>query len=133
MTFRLETVVSSGALRELITFALVGVVNTVLCLAVIWGAGRLGAGPYVANAIGYAVGLTNSFVLNRTFTFRQAPARPGMPFRFLIAFAVAYVVNLGVLTVGLGIDPDHAFLWQLPAMVAYTLTFFALSKWFVFR
>lgn len=124
---------TGGVLRQLVSFALVGVVNTALSLSVIWLAGALGAGPYLANAAGYAVGLTNSFVMNRAVTFRQTAQSPGAPLRFMLAFCVAYLVNLALLTVGLYIDPTREFLWQLPAMVGYTLAFFVLSKWFVFR
>ena len=121
------------ALRELVLFAGVGVVNTVLGLGTIWIASRLGAGPYLANVIGYAVGLTNSFVMNRAITFRARAGAPGASLRFLATFAVAYMVNLGVLSIGLAIDETRAFLWQIVAMCVYTGVFFVLSKWFVFR
>lgn len=124
---------SSNAFREALLFAGVGLVNTTLSLSVIWIASRMGMGPYLANMAGYAVGLTNSFVMNRAVTFRKQSSAPGAASRFLMTFAAAYVVNLTVLTAGLSISGTHELLWQAIAMIAYTAVFFLLSKWFVFR
>lgn len=122
-----------NAFREALLFAGVGLVNTALSLSVIWIASRVGMGPYLANMAGYAVGLINSFFMNRAVTFRKQSSAPGAASRFLLTFAVAYVVNLTVLTAGLSISDAHEFLWQILAMITYTVVFFTLSKWFVFR
>lgn len=121
------------SLRQLLTFSVVGVINTAIGLSVIWLASWLGANPYLANVLGYAFGLTNSFLMNRAFTFRQAGRGPGVVPRFAIAFCIAYGCNLALLTIGLAIDPGREFLWQCVSMVGYTGVFFILSKWFVFR
>ncbi len=120
-------------LREVVSFALIGVLNTALSLTVIWLVAQAGGGPYLANVCGYALGLANSFAMNRAFTFRDAPQSAGAAWRFIATFGMSYAVNLGVLTLGLAIEPSHAFLWQALAMIAYTGTFFTLSKRFVFR
>jgi putative flippase GtrA len=120
-------------LRQFFSFAMVGVVNTILSLLVIWAALWTNVDPYLANAIGYAVGLVNSFFLNRAVTFRVQQTRPGAALRFIVAFVAAYLCNLAVLAVCLATTSVSPFLLQVPAMACYTVIFFILSKWFVFR
>lgn len=53
-----------------IRFCSVGVLNTLIGLAIIFGLMRFGGVQYVlANAIGYAIGMMLSFALNRSWTF----------------------------------------------------------------
>jgi len=118
--------------RQALTFGLVGVVNTGVGLAVIYGL-MLGAGvgPVISNMAGYAVGLCVSFTLNSRVTFRQG-LTVAAALRFLLAFAVAYGANLLCLLALIGpfgVRPEIA---QLGAMVVYTGVFFILSKLFVF-
>jgi putative flippase GtrA len=84
-----------------------------------------------ANVAGYSLGVLQSYVLNRNWTFRsRVRILPGL-FRFLAVFAVAYAGNLA-LVLGLrqaGIEPAIAHAAGMPV---YTLIFFALSRWFVF-
>jgi putative flippase GtrA len=124
-----------GALmRQLAAFGLVGVANTAIGFGTIALAQNgLGLHPVAANVLGYAVGLSNSYIMNRAFTFRGARHSTGQALRFLAAFAIAYAINLGVLLAGLALAPEAALGAQAAAMVAYTLAFFALSKIYVFR
>jgi putative flippase GtrA len=116
---------------QFLRYSGVGVLNTALGLAVIWGLMALGTGPYLANALGYAAGLTLSFVLNRAWTFRASGT--GWPvLRFLIAFAIAYAANLAVLSVGLAIAPRSAYAVQFVAIGTYSVLFFLLCRSFVF-
>lgn len=118
-------------LLQALRFGLVGVVNTFAGLGTIWLSMYLGLAPVPANIFGYAVGLSVSYVLNSRFTFRGGRTE-GAVFRFMVTFAVAYAVNMGLLlaSIGpLGIDP---YLAQLVASVGYTTTFFILSKFYAF-
>jgi putative flippase GtrA len=118
-------------LGQFLRYSGVGVLNTALGLAVIWGLMALGTGPYLANALGYAAGLALSFVLNRAWTFRARGT--GWPvLRFLLAFAVAYAANLAVLSAGLAIAPGAAYAAQFAAIGTYSVLFFLLCRFFVF-
>lgn len=116
------------------TFLLVGLCNTAVGLGIAFVALRLGAGDYRANALGYAVGMAVSYLLNRRFTFaaergghgRQAP-------RFLVAAGLSYLLNLGVIAVGHRLGLRESMLLQVAAMGAYSLCFYLLSRLFVFR
>lgn len=114
-------------------FGLVGVLNTLVGLGVIWALLRLGVGDYPANACSYAVGVCFSFVLNRVWTFEvRGPVAGGEVARFLTVFALSYAVNLGVLTIMRGLGFAQSLIGQGAAMAAYSVCFFLLSRHFVF-
>ena len=114
-------------------FGVVGVVNTVLGLAIIFAAKAfLGLGDLAANLLGYGLGLVCSFVLNRSWTFRHEGRAFAAFWRFGVAFAVAYVLNL-VTVFGLrdamGVN---SYLAQAGGVIPYTISFYLLSVYFVF-
>ncbi|MCK7593870.1 GtrA family protein [Pseudomarimonas salicorniae] len=115
-------------------FGLVGVINTVVGYAVIYAA-MLGLGwsAVASNVAGYAVGLCCSFLLNRRFTFASRARMLPEAMRFLFVFAVAWLLNLGVLLASMHWLAVPAVWAQLVAGAFYTCAFFLLSKLFVFR
>jgi putative flippase GtrA len=118
-------------------FGLVGLVNSVLGLAVILGLELgLGVERHLANAAGYAAGMAVGFVLNRRFVFTGPSAVEGQKTRYLIAIATAFAVNQGVLTAGAALLP-HGDLGrtvaQVCAIASYTATQFLLMRLWVFR
>lgn len=121
-------------MRELLRYAMVGVVNTGLGYAVIFGCMYLaGLGPIASNMIGYAVGLVVSYTLNRSFTFRSQGARKAEMIRFGVIFVLAYVANLGVLVVLVQGAGMHEGLAQVVAGVVYFGLSYLLNRYYVFR
>jgi len=128
------------ARRELLgsalRYGLAGVVNTLVGFSIIVALDvglRLPA--HLANAIGYAVGICVSFALSKLFVFRDRQARPRASVRYLVAVAVAFAVNQGVLTLARWVVP-HGGLYDVAAqgaaVVSYTGTLFLLSHFWVF-
>lgn len=122
-----------GVSAELVKFASVGVLNTVLGLAVIyslkWG---LQWGDASANLAGYLVCILLGFVLNGRWTFGKSDLKPRHLLGYLIVVAVAYLMNLGAVLVsisGLDVPGDYA---QLVGVPVFTVTSFLLNKMFVF-
>ena len=123
-----------GHLKQALSFGLVGVVNTAIGFGVITLAQVVfGLHPVPSNVLGYAAGLTNSYLMNRAFTFRGSAHSTGTALRFLLAFGISYGANLVVLLGLMRVSPEHALLWQAVAMVTYTAIFFLISKLYVFR
>jgi putative flippase GtrA len=118
---------------QFLRFGFVGLFNTALTLMVIYALMSINTNPYLANAVGYACGMAMSFTLNRRWTFRSSQ-RPSLSLvgRFLAAMGCAYLANLATLHVSIraGASPYVA---QLLGMPVYTLCFFLVSKFFVFR
>jgi putative flippase GtrA len=117
----------------MLRFALVGCANTVFGFAAIMTAGSLlQLGDVAANAVGYGCGLLLSFVLNRHYTFRYEVRSAGALVRYLLAFAVSYGVNVGVLVVFIEVLGQSSVLGQAVAICSYSIVFYALSRWVVF-
>jgi putative flippase GtrA len=119
---------------QFLRFLCVGVVNTFVGLAIIYVCKYFGGlDDLGANAIGYAVGICVSFILNRRWTFSHRGAIAPAAIRFLIVSAIAYAVNL--LTVMLCIHSFdlNSYLAQALGVPPYTLTAFALSRLWAFR
>lgn len=115
-------------------FCAVGLVNTLVGYStVLVTSFALGLNPYAANVCGYAVGLTVSFVLNRRFTFASRQALLPSLAKFLIAFLPSYGLNLVVLHFSLDPLQLPEYLAQALAMGSYSITFFMLCRFFVFR
>ncbi|MCB1735056.1 MAG: GtrA family protein [Gammaproteobacteria bacterium] len=117
--------------RQVGRFSLSGVVNTVLGYGVIFGSQGMGASPYLANVMGYAVGLVSAFVLSRRFVFSASGDAGQQTMRFLIAFACAYLINFGVLhfCIWLSLHPVVA---QIISGGFYLIVMFLLSQRWVF-
>lgn len=118
---------------ELVKFASVGVLNTILSLAVIyflkWG---LQWGDVSANLSGYLACILLGFVLNGRWTFGKSTLKPRHLLGYLLVVVVAYLMNLGAVLLSikvLDVPGDYA---QLVGVPVFTLTSFLLNKMFVF-
>lgn len=118
-------------MTQLIRYGFVGVLNTLITAAVILALTFLGLDLLLANAIGFAAGLLNSFVLNRRLTFQADPGSGRTKLLFLVGFAICYALNLGAVT---ALDGAlHPAATQLAGMIVYNLSFFAWMKFRVFK
>lgn len=94
----LKTITDRRTLFQLLRYALVGVMNTVLTLAVIFVLKSFaGVNPWTSNAIGYVAGFINSFVWNKLWVFRSHNHffRESLKFGlgFLICYGLQFVVT----------------------------------------
>lgn len=125
--------VRSELLTQLVRFATSGVANTALGLIAIYLAMAAGLQYVTANAVGYAVGLACSYLLNRNWTFEQkgrAFHKDILP--FLVLAVAAYAANLVAVVFSvefLGVSPALA---QLVGVALYAALNFIGMKYFVF-
>lgn len=82
-------------------FLLVGLGNTMTGLAVIFTAKAFGADDVTANVTGYAIGMVQSFALNKRWTFRHNGPVVAAMLRFIMVLAVAYAANLAVVLIAI--------------------------------
>lgn len=119
--------------RQLISFALVGLVNTGLSLVLIISLLRLGMAFALANLLGYIFGILFSFNVNRRLTFRsRGQTKIELP-RFLAVYGVAYVIQLvfaNTLQQNKVCSPTEA---TLIGAILFALLGFCGSRWVVFR
>lgn len=115
-------------------FGTVGLLNTFLTLAVIYALKLFaGAGDVAANALGYAVGMTVGFALNRSWTFSHQGSRASASVRYLATVAISYAMNLLVVMVAIRAFGVNGYVAQLLGIAPYTITSFLLCKYWVFR
>jgi putative flippase GtrA len=114
-------------------FSVVGVVNTAVGLAVIYGALFSGLGDFASNALGYGVGLVVSFVLHRGWTFAgrtRTLSRDAVGFG--LAWVVAYLANLAVIGVGRSLGFTENPFVQLGGVLIFAAAFYLLTSRLVF-
>ena len=138
--------------RQAVKYGVVGVVNTLLTLVVIWiMTNVLGCSAALSNFVGYFIGLINSFFLNRSWTFRSKGGMLGGAVKFFVAFAICYLLQFCVLLllnhncpsnpplysffepVLTFIKIDSLFYIQMLSMVVYTVANFFINKYYTFK
>ena len=115
---------------ELIKFCLVGAVNTGVDFTVFTVLSNMGVLLLVAQVVSYTCGVLNSFLLNRTWTFRGRGHSSGQLIRFL-------ALNLGTLTITyrLLVYFQHHLVWPLlvcklvATVVSFVINFVGSRLW----
>ena len=88
----------SLSLRTGSRYGAVGVANTLLGYAIIVAALWLGAGDYLANVLGYGLGLWFAYLMHRRWTFQVSNRRTiSEVVRFYVSAGVSYSANIGFL------------------------------------
>lgn len=88
----------SATLVQFVRYIAVGIMNTLLTLVVIYICKSiLGMNPYVSNAIGYFLGLVNSFLWNRSWVFEAGDGKiHRQALKFIVGFAICYGIQFFV-------------------------------------
>jgi putative flippase GtrA len=123
-----------SVLVQFVKFGIVGVANTVLTFVVytlllkVFGVWYLGA-----SAIGFAVGATNGFLLNRRWTFREHVGDNLTPVRWAIVQGCGLGVNEGLLFLFVHDARLDKLLAQAFATVVVTVSTFFVNRAWTFR
>jgi putative flippase GtrA len=124
--------------------------NTLLTMITIWVMMRIVFLPEeggkisslalsVSNTVGYIVGLINSFIWNRSWTFKSKNKWKPEFVRFTIAFLICFVIQLVLVNIlykyviVAGYIVSAAEICQLIGIVIYTILNFMLNKYFTFK
>ena len=125
---------NNKSLIQFIKFGLVGVTNTLITAFVIWILLKgFHYSDYISNFIGYIIGLTNSFIWNRKWTFESKTKLSVTIFKFIVTFAISYLFQLGNLYLLLHFTSIDPYICQLISIVVYTCINFALNKYYTFK
>jgi len=119
---------------QFLKFALVGVSNTLITLLVYTFLLKVvGMWYLAASAIGFIVGATNGFLLNRRWTFREHVGDALTPVRWAIVQSCGLAVNEGMLYVLVHDAHMEKVLAQVAATVIVTVTTFLANRAWTFR
>jgi len=123
-----------ASILQLFKFGVVGVFNTLLTALTIWILMKIfHCSDYLSNIVGYLVGLTNSFIWNRIWTFESKSNLKYSVFKFIVTFAISYLFQLGNLYLLLHFTNINAYICQLLSIVIYTCINFLLNKYYTFK
>ena len=126
--------------KTLIKFILVGILNTLLGMAIMFGLYNLaGASYWVSSAANYILVSIFSFVMNKKFTFQHQGqvARSGI--RFAVNIAVCYLLAYGIAkpcALALLADAGQTIqenVAMLIGMCLFTGMNYLGQRWFVFK
>jgi putative flippase GtrA len=121
-------------LVQFVKFGIVGMSNTVLTLVVYTVLLKVfGVWYLAASAIGFAVGATNGFLLNRRWTFRDHVGDALTPVRWGIVQSCGLGVNVALLYVFVHDAHVDKLLAQVFATIVVTVTTFFVNRAWTFR
>ena len=121
-------------MKQFARYLLVGLLNTGLGYAIIFGCMYgLGLSPVLSNALGYGFGVTISYWLNRTFTFRATQTGSGTVIKFVVVNGLSYLANLLALVLLIEKLDVHEGAAQVIAGAVYVVAAFLMNKHYVFR
>lgn len=118
---------------QIVKFGIVGLSNTAVTAAALFILiGPLKVDPLVANPIGYALGLINSFIFNKLWTFKSSshPLKEGL--LFLLVFAVSFTPQFALYKYMLSIGYSE-LISNAVGMVVYTGINFIGNRLFTFK
>ena len=122
------------SLIQFIKFGIVGISNTLLTALIIWILLKvLHCSDYFSNFSGYIVGLLNSFIWNRKWTFESKTKVSATLFKFILIFAICYILQLGNLYLLLHFTRIDSYSCQLLSIAVYTIINFILNKNYTFK
>lgn len=125
---------SNKSFIQFVKFGIVGVSNTLLTAVTIWILLKVfHCSDYISNLAGYIIGLINSFIWNRKWTFKSKSKAVVTVFKFIVTFAISYLFQLGNLYLLLHFTHIDSYLSQLLSIVVYTCINFALNKYYTFK
>lgn len=120
--------------KKAFKFGLVGVLNTLVTLAVIFLLKEvLGVFYVIANWIGFVFGVLNSYFFNKIWTFKSKNPVKGEAVLFFAVTGVCYLIQLGALVLMKEVMKIPFFWAQLIAMVIYTGFGFLGNNFVTFR
>jgi putative flippase GtrA len=117
---------------QFLRYALTGIGSNIILYLLYLASTALGAEPKVTMSVLYLIGVLQTFMVNRSWSFRHRGAAGTALRRYLIAYAMGYLVNLGFLA--LLVDDlrwDHRYV-QGAAIVVIAFMLFGLQRIWVF-
>jgi len=121
---------SNPSYRQFIKFAFVGVINTAIFYGVYYMMIRLGIFYIIAVTAGTVVGIVNSYILNKFFTFKSRRKNVSEMAKFVTVYGIQYVSNIVVIHLCITYFGISAELAVLPAIgIGVIISFFGHKLW----
>lgn len=123
---------SRKTLRQLLSYALIGVLTNALGYALYIGLTQVWGAPKLTMSLLYLVGATIGFLANRSFTFVHRGHIGATGVRYLLVQFLGYLINLALLLLFVDwLGFSHQII-QAIAVVVVAIFLFVLFRVFVF-
>ena len=121
-----------GTFGQFLRYATVGVASNLLLYLAYLGLTIFGLGHKTAMTLVYVLGVLSTFIANRGWTFNHQGMAQTAFIRYVIAYVLGYLLNLGLLW--LAVDRLHLPHQgvQAGAIVAVAVCLFLMHKFWVF-
>ena len=115
-------------------FLIVGISNTIITLTIIFLLLNVFNIDYrISNIIGYFVGLINSFIWNKRWTFKSKNKFQKELLPFFVMFLISYSINLGIVILSAEILLINKNICQIIGIFFYTVTNYIGNKFWTFK
>ena len=119
--------------QQFIRYSVVGLASNLLCYLVYLGLTKLGMNPKLAMSLLYALGVMQTFVFNKRWTFEHAGPRRTVFYRYCTAYGLGYLFNLAVLYLTVDLLGYPHQLIQGIMILTLAMMLFLAQKFWVFR
>jgi len=116
---------------QFVKYNLVGIVNTLVGISIIFILMATGVSATTSNIIGYTIGMFISYSLNSQYTFGTKANSKMVMAKFFMVLAFAYILNF--ITLHWLLTFINPYISQLGSAAVYTLSSFVLMKVFIFK
>lgn len=121
------------ALGQFVRYATVGLISNIFLYVAYLGLTFAGLEPKLAMTLLYAVGVAQTFIFNKRWSFRHTGAHGTAFVRYCIAYATGYFINLAALFILVDrLGYAHQIV-QGVMILALAVMLFMLQKFWVFR
>jgi putative flippase GtrA len=118
--------------KQFIRFAVIGFASNAIAYAIYIVLTRLGLGPKFAMSLLYGIGVLQTFVFNKRWTFGHRGAHRAAFFRYCMAYGLGYVINLLVLRILVDQQGYPHEIVQGVMILSLAVMLFLLQKYWVF-
>jgi putative flippase GtrA len=117
---------------QFLRYGLVGLASNLLLYVAYLGLTTLGIGHKTGMTVLYAVGVVQTFVFNRTWSFRHDGELHGAFARYVVSYACGYLLNLSMLWLAVDwLGMPHQIVQGIMVVVV-ALAIFLMQKYWVF-
>ena len=111
-------------------YSLVGIASNVIGYLMYIGLTKIGVGPKLAMSLLYGVGILQTFLLNKRWTFGHKSAHRSAFARYCIAYGLGYAVNmLALISLVDHMGLQHQWVQAVMILVVAIMLFAAQRYW----
>lgn len=122
-----------GNLRQLAKYGFVGLLSNGILYVAYLLLTSFGMGHKTALTLLFAIGVTQTFLINKRWTFAHGGSSPVVYVRYWVAYGIGYVINIVLLILLVDVLGYKHQIIQALLVFCIAILIFLLQKFWVFR